>query len=231
MIVATICARGGSKGVPGKNKRLLCGLPLIVHSINQAQAVPEIDEVYVSTDDPEIAEIACKAGANVPFIRPASLASDTAGKLEVVKHLVGVISKDVRRPNIVVDLDPTSPLRSIDDIKSCIELLDEDTSAVITVCPSDKNPYFNMVEFDASGHAHMSKQLETPVLSRQKAPDVYSMNASIYVYHGENIVLDMYGGRIRAHIMPRERSVDIDDMLDFKIVSMLMDEAHHAKIK
>jgi CMP-N,N'-diacetyllegionaminic acid synthase len=222
--IATICARGGSSGLPRKNVRPLLGKPLIVHSVEHALACTAIDAVYVSTDSPEIADVARKAGATVPFLRPAALATAEAPKLEVIRHLVAAVEADGRRIDRIVDLDPTSPLRELSDIETCLGLLRPEIDVVITGYEAEKNPYFNMVEFDGQGHVRLVKASEVPVEARQAAPKVYAMNASIYVWHRHTLQKGLWEGRAALHIMPRERSIDIDSMLDFRLVELLMQE-------
>lgn len=220
--VCTICARGGSVGVPRKNVRLLRGKPLIGWTIEQALACTSIDEVYVSTEDDEIARIAEEFGATVPYRRPDDLAGSSAAKLPVIRHLVDHVEAtgvDIHR---VVDLDPTSPLRTIDDIDRAVALLDADTDVVITAYPADKNPYFNMVERKPDGRVGLV--VSSDVTARQAAPEVFSMNASIYVWHRHTLSKGLWDGRTQLYEMPRERSVDIDSELDFKIVELLLDQ-------
>jgi len=228
-IIATICARGGSVGLPRKNILPLHGKPLIAYTIEQALAVPQINGVYVSTDCPDIAEIARKYGATVPFLRPAELASSTAPKIPVIQHLCDWVSESEGEFDCLVDLDPTSPLRYISDIERCIELLDNETDVVITAFESDKNPYFNMVEHKRDGSIGLVCGAERGAVARQLAPQVYSMNASIYVWHRHTLGKGLWGGALKLHVMPRERSIDIDSLLDFKIVEMLL-SARHAEV-
>jgi len=220
--IATICARGGSQGLPGKNIRPLHGKPLIAWTIEQALACPAIQGVYVSTDDPAIAEVARSYGAEVPGFRPAGLATSAAPKLPVIAHLVGEVEAAGVSVSRIVDLDPTSPLRNLADIDACLELLDADTDCVITAYPAEKNPYFNMVELDADGLAGLSKPLGTAVTGRQQAPAVYAMNASIYVWHRRSLDKGIWAGRTRLHVMPRERSIDVDSLIDFELVELIM---------
>jgi CMP-N-acetylneuraminic acid synthetase len=222
--IATICARGGSVGVPGKNIRHLLGKPLIAHTIEQALALPEIDAVYVSTDDEKIAEVARSFGAKVPFLRPAELATNTAPKIPVIQHLSDWVFANDGAFDRIVDLDPTSPLRTLDDVRGCMMLLDESVDAVITAFESEKNPYFNMVEHKPDGNVALVCAGTQGVVARQLAPKVYSMNASIYVWHRHTLGKGLWNGRLRMHVMPRERSIDIDSPLDFRIVEMLMAE-------
>jgi CMP-N,N'-diacetyllegionaminic acid synthase len=222
--ICTICARGGSRGVPGKNIRLLEGKPLIAHTIEMALANPGLDRVVVSTDSQEIAEIAAAAGAEIPYLRPAELATDQAGKLPAIVHVVEhVEATQGVRFDRVIDLDPTSPLRMQADINACMALLDAGAPAVITAFEAEKNPYFNMVEIDDEGGVKLSKQaLSGAILSRQAAPKVYSMNASIYGWQRANLGPSLWPLKPRLHVMPRERSIDIDSELDFQLVELLM---------
>lgn len=227
--IATICARGGSRGVPGKNIRPLLGKPLIVYTIEQALACKRIDAVYVSTDDEAIAAIARTAGARVPFLRPAELATAEAPKLPVIRHLVAAVEAQGTAAERIVDLDPTSPLRDLADIDACLALLDEATDVVITGYEAEKNPYFNMVEAGADGSVRLVKPPAQGVHTRQSAPRVYAMNASVYVWHRRTLDKGLWDGRARLHVMPRERSVDIDSELDFKLVELLMKEKAAAR--
>ncbi|MBO1900600.1 acylneuraminate cytidylyltransferase family protein [Leucobacter weissii] len=222
--IATICARGGSTGVPGKNIRVLQGRPLIAHTIGQALACPEIDGVYVSTDSAEIAEVAERFGATVLGLRPAELATDEAPKLPVIRHLVEAVEASGATVRRIVDLDPTSPLREVADISACLGLLDARTDLVITGYLSDKNPYFNMVEEREGGVFRPVVHTGRDVVARQLAPRVYAMNGSVYCWWRETFSESLWAGRTRLHEMPRERSVDIDHELDWKLVELLLAE-------
>tara|TARA_R110002012_G_scaffold47399_1_gene124212 strand:- start:20038 stop:20736 length:699 start_codon:yes stop_codon:yes gene_type:complete len=222
LTIATICARGGSVGVPGKNIRPLMGKPLIVYTIEQALEVPGIDRVFVSTDAQSIADVARMAGAEVPFLRPDHLATSNAPKLAAIEHLIAWIEQEHGPVGTIVDLDPTSPLRNLEDITACMRLLDGDTDVVITGYEADKNPYFNMVEEKPDSRIGLVKSPESGVVARQQAPKVYSMNASIYVWRRASLGKGLWEGTQRLHVMPRERSVDIDEPIDFDIVEFLM---------
>lgn len=215
--IATICARGGSKGLPGKNTRDFAGKPLIVHSIEQALACAQIDAVYVSTDDALIASVARAAGASVPYLRPAQLASDTAPKLPVIEHLVLHLEQQGDTVSRVVDLQPTSPLRDPQDISAALRA-QPDADLVVSVKDATDNPYFNLVEQGADGWVHLSKGQGS--FRRQEAPTVYALNGSIYVWQRSALahaaVHGLWSVRIAPFVMPRWKSVDIDDFEDFE---------------
>ena len=219
--IATVCARGGSRGVPGKNSRLMLGRPLIGYTIGQALSCPEIDKVYVSTDSEEIAEIAVSEGALLLGLRPAHLATDDAPKLPVIEHLVESVEASGVPVDRIVDLDPTSPLRVSSDISRCLQLLDPDTDVVITGYRSDKNPYFNMVE-EKDGEWFGLVVDGGGVGSRQLAPPVYAMNASIYCWWRRSLGSSLWEGHVRMYEMPRERSIDVDHPLDWDLVELLL---------
>ena len=220
--IATICARGGSTGLPGKNIRPLDGKPLIVHTIEHALQSPGVEHVFVSTDDKIIAAVARAAGALVPFMRPAELATSTAAKLPVIQHLVAGVEALGIQVERVLDLDPTSPLRELSDVQACFDLLTLETGVVITGYPAEKNPYFNMVELNTHGQAGLCKAPIGCVSSRQHAPAVYAMNASIYVWWCHTLDKGIWGNVVRLHIMPRERSIDVDTLIDFQLVELLI---------
>lgn len=198
------------------------GKPLIVHTIEQAQACDFISGIYVSTDDQEIAEVAAAAGAAIPFMRPDHLAGNTAPKLPVIAHLVNYLDEEGSEFDTIIDLDPTSPLRWPSDIENAYQMLDADTDTVITGYVADKNPYFNMVETTTGNLVGLVKPPASAVAGRQQAPTVWSMNASIYVWHRHSLGAGLWDGKTRLYEMPHDRSVDIDSELDFKIVELLM---------
>ncbi len=160
-IVALICARAGSKGVPGKNIKLLAGKPLIVRAINQAKKIKEINKVIVSTDSKEISNLAIEAGAEVPFLRPQNLAGDNASEWLVWRHaLENIKKKEDNYPDILIVVPVTSPLRSVEDLNNClIEFNKGNADIVITVSESKRNPYYNMIKINEKGLA--SRLIET----------------------------------------------------------------------
>lgn len=209
--------------MPRKNVRSLRGKPLIAWTIELAQRCPSIDGVFVSTDDDEIASVSRALGATVPFVRPPELSGDTAAKLPVIWHLVETLEARGVAMTRIVDLDPTSPLRDVEDVEAAIALLDERADVVITGYRSDKNPYFNMVEEKADGNYGLVVT-RGAVTSRQEAPPVFAMNGSVYVWHRHTLRRGLWDGTVRLYEMPRERSVDIDSEIDFRLVEMLMAE-------
>jgi N-acylneuraminate cytidylyltransferase/CMP-N,N'-diacetyllegionaminic acid synthase len=224
--LCTICARGGSKGVPGKNIRPLAGKPLIAHSIAVAKESGLFGLVAVSSDSQAILDAALAWGADLAIRRPDDLATDTAGKLPAIQHAVAESeSRSGRRFDILVDLDATSPLRLPEDIVGALALMDAPgTGNVITGAPAHRSPYFNLVEADETGAVRPAKPLPRAVLRRQDAPVCYDMNASIYVWRHDRFMREPYVFDVgtRLYAMPPERSLDIDDELDFAIVEFLM---------
>ncbi|MES3002072.1 MAG: acylneuraminate cytidylyltransferase family protein [Pseudomonadota bacterium] len=227
--IATICARGGSKGLPGKNIREFAGKPLIAHTIAQALGCDAIDAVYVSTDDERIAEVAKAAGATVPYLRPAELATDQAGKLPVIEHLVAHLEKQGQSIGRVVDLQPTSPLRESSDISAALET-NQDAQLVVSVYEAQDNPYFNLVEPHGDGLVRLSKS--HGALRRQDLPRVYALNGSIYVWQRAALthaaVHGLWSVDVAPYLMPRWKSADIDTLEDFEYAQWLH-ERHFAK--
>lgn len=225
-VLCTICARGNSKGVPGKNIRMIGGKPLIHHTIELAKQLGIFEHVVVSTDSDEIMASARKAGAEVFFKRPEHMSTDKAGKLEAIVHAFESSEQYYNeRFDLAVDLDATSPLRIADDILKCLDLvIDEGKKTVITAAPSRRSPYFNLIEQDGNGVWSTSKKTQEAVLRRQDAPKCYDMNASVYVWTRDTLLsgLPLFHEQTGVHVMPEERSIDIDSELDFKIVEMIM---------
>jgi N-acylneuraminate cytidylyltransferase/CMP-N,N'-diacetyllegionaminic acid synthase len=231
--LCTLCARGGSKGVPNKNLRLLLGKPLLAHTLEQARASGLFETIAVSSDSPEILATARNYGANYLIERPAELASDTAPKLPAIRHCVTETERLAGHTfDIIVDLDATSPLREPQDIVIATAMLeDRRVSNVITAAPARRSPYFNLVEVGQDGIARLSKPLSQPIARRQDAPTCYDMNASIYVWHRKSLFSgdSLFNPDTLLYVMPEERSVDIDSELDFFLVEHLMtSRANHA---
>jgi CMP-N,N'-diacetyllegionaminic acid synthase len=224
--LCTICARGGSKGVPGKNIRPLLGLPLIAHTIHQARESGAFDTIAVSSDAADVLAIAREHGVDVLVERPDELASDVAGKPAAIAHAVRAAETATGvRYDTLVDLDVTSPLRLPSDVTAAIDLLESnDADNVISAAPARRSPYFNLVEVDEAGHVRLSKPLPSAVARRQDAPRAFDMNASIYVWRRESFLADpkVFYDRTLLYEMPEERSVDVDSELDWTIVEHLL---------
>lgn len=228
MILGHIGARKGSKGVPGKNFRPICGKPLIDWSLDQLFAHPRVDAVVVSTDDPAIYDHALTKGALTIGLRPAHLATDTAGKWGVWQHALAASEAIIGPVTAFLDLDCTSPLRLPRDIDGALDLFAAQApDMVMSCCEARKNPYFNLVEPDATGALHVSKPLPGGVVARQQAPTVYEHAASTYVVSPDYLrrSSSLWGGRVIPYLMPPERCVDIDSPFDFRLVEFLLTEA------
>jgi len=228
-ILVTICARGGSKGVKGKNICLLNGKPLIYYTIKQAIDWSKASHVVVSTDSEEIAKVAKEHGAEVPFMRPSELANDAMAKLPVIRHTLIESEKFFKEQyDMVVDLDPTSPIRTIRDLNNALELfITKKPKTLFSVVPARKNPYFNMVELNKEGRAHIVKTPQTSVHCRQDAPKVYDMNACIYFFQRE-FLLDETNTTVQSdntvvYKMGELSGVDIDREIDFKFIEYLIE--------
>ncbi len=225
-LLCTICARGGSKGVPGKNLREILGKPLIAYSIEQARASGLFAAIAVSSDSEEILSVARAFGAGILVRRPDELASDSAPKVPAIRHCLEAAERELGRQfPVFVDLDATSPLRLPEDIVGAVRLLERrGVSSVVTGAPARRSPYFNLVELDERGVVHLSKQSARPIVRRQDAPRCYDMNASIYVWRRDVFYRDpaVFYDDTLLFEMPEERSIDIDSELDFEIVRLLL---------
>ena len=224
--ICTICARGGSKGVPNKNIRNLLGKPLIAHSILQAKSSGLFDAITISSDSSQILDVAKEWGADYLIKRPDELATDLSAKMPAIKHCVIETEKLSKyKYDVIVDLDATSPLRNIKDIKGAVELLEKKgVSNVITGAPARHSPYFNLVEVEESSVARLSKPLTVPIIRRQDSPKCFDMNASIYVWRRKALFENesIFLSDTALYEMPEERSIDIDSELDFEFVTYIM---------
>jgi CMP-N,N'-diacetyllegionaminic acid synthase len=225
--ICSICARGGSKGVVNKNIRMLMGKPLIAHTILQAKEADCFDLIVVSSDSLEILNISKEWGADMVVARPEDMASDHSAKFPAIKHCVNTIEKKVHYEfDTIVDLDATSPLRSIDDIHNSLKMIENSdiSNNLVTGSPCRRSPYFNLVELNKNGFVSVSKNLDDPIIRRQDSPECFDLNASIYIwkrkafYNNETVI----SSDTSLFVMPEERSIDIDSELDFEIVTLLM---------
>jgi len=224
--VAFIFARGGSKGLPGKNIRPLAGKPLIAWAIEQARAVSSIRRIIVSTDSIEIASIATEYGAEVPFMRPAELAHDNSPEWKSWRHALQYLQKsEGKLPDAMLSLPTTSPLRNPIDIENCLTAFTEgDCDAVITITEAHRSPWFNMVKMKEDGTVGVVIPNNREVFRRQDAPTVYDVTTVAYVMDPSFVLAktSLFQGRVRAVVIPVERASDIDTILDFEIAEFLM---------
>lgn len=223
---AFIFARGGSKGLPGKNTRRLGGKPLIAWSIEHALVIKRIARVIVSTDSQEIAAVAREYGAEVPFIRPAELARDDSPEWLAWRHALNyLLDKDGALPDALVSVPTTAPLRLPLDIENCLDEYEKgDADIVITVTDARRSPYFNMVKSHADGTVGLVIPPQSAIVRRQDAPTVFDMATVTYVARPEFVLTHdaAFEGRVRAVHVPAERAVDIDTLLDFQIAECLL---------
>jgi CMP-N-acetylneuraminic acid synthetase len=224
--VAFIFARGGSKGLPGKNIRLLGGKPLIAWSIEHALAVKRIVRVIVSTDSEEIAAVARDHGAEVPFIRPAELARDDSPEWLAWRHALNFLRETTGElPEVMVSVPTTAPLRLVLDIENCLDEYEKgDADMVITVTDANRSPYFNMVKILPDGAVGLVIPPDGSITRRQDATVVYDMTTVAYVARPEFVMTSngAFEGRVRYVHIPTERALDIDTALDFKIAECLI---------
>lgn len=220
-----IPARGGSKGIPRKNIKPLCGRPLIAYSIDAAlEAGASPRSIILSTDDAEIAETGRRLGLDVDYMRPAELATDTAGSREVILDAMDWADRRGIAYDCVVLLQPTSPMRTGADIKAALELYTPDTDMVVSVKEASANPYYNCFETDPeSGYLHISKG-DGLLTRRQDAPPAWEYNGAVYVINPQsirNMPLGAFKKRVPS-VMPVERSVDLDTPTDWLVAEAMM---------
>jgi len=224
-IVGLITARGGSKSIPRKNVALVGGKPLIAWTIESALHSSRLNRVIVSTDDEEIAEVSKQWGAEIPFLRPAELAQDNSPHIPVLVHAIEWLeSHGEDRPDYVLLLQPTSPLRSSKDIDNAIKLLlDKDADSVVSVCKAFSHPYFTK-SLTADGCLEDFMPKPEGYLHRQVLPPVYVENGAIYLVRCD-VLLEkkiFYTKRSYAYVMPQERSLDIDNPWDLYLSNLIL---------
>ena len=223
--VACIFARAGSKGVPNKNIKTFKGKPLIAWAIELALQVKQINEVFVSTDSEEIAEIARMAGAITPFIRPSDLATDTSPEWHSWQHFIKFLAdKDGKLPEVFLSLPATSPLRSTIDVESCLnEFKKGRADFVVGITPSQRNPYFNMVKKGEDNQVVLVIQQGEKFSRRQDTPEIFDLTTVCYVGKPSTILSknSIFDGKVTGVEIPKERAIDIDTELDFQIAEFL----------
>jgi CMP-N-acetylneuraminic acid synthetase len=226
--IGFIFARGGSKGLPGKNIRPLAGKPLIAWSIEHARSVHRIERVIVSTESKEIADIARDFGAEVPFMRPMELARDDSPEWLAWRHALNyLIETEGFLPKVMVSVPTTAPLRSPIDINNCLDEYEKgDIDVVVTVTEAHRSPFFNMVKKNSDGTVGLVISPVSAVTRRQDAPTVYDMATVAYVIRPEFILSheSIFEGRVGMVEVPRERAIDIDTIMDFKMAEFYLSQ-------
>lgn len=211
--------------MPGKNTRLLEGKSLVAHAVSKAVATTRIDSVMVSTDSEEIAMLAKQEGAEVPFLRPESLAQDTSAEWDVWKHTVEYLKSASREFKALVVVPPTAPLRLVKDIDACLDLFESGRfDIVITVTDASRNPYFNMVKRIDGDRVDLVIKPDNTVSRRQDVPEVFDMTTVAYVADPDFVlsVNSLFEGRVGHVRIPAERAIDIDTQLDFDIAKCIL---------
>ena len=222
-VLAVIPARGGSKGVPGKNVRQVAGKPLIAWTIEEARKSRYVDRMILSSDDAGIIEVARKWGCEVPFVRPAELAQDDTPGIQPVFHAV----RELPGYDYVVLLQPTSPLRTCDDIDRCIELcLFKGAFSCVSVVEPDKSPYW-MFTGDSDGKIHPLLSDSQMIVRRQDLPQVYALNGAVYVSECETLLErgSFITDNTVFHLMAKHASIDIDTEIDLIISEILLEKS------
>lgn len=229
--LVVIPARGGSKGIPGKNSKPLFGKPLIHYTIEVAAELFPLERIFVSTDDVKIQELSKELGLNVPQLRPAHLATDTASSREVLLDILEQKKQQGEKIDTLILLQPTSPFRIADDIVQAVQLYDENLDMVVSVKETKTNPYFNLFEENLEGFLEKSKTGN--FTSRQEVPIAYEFNGAVYIINTKSLIDKEIGSfkKIKKYIMPKERSIDLDEPLDWDIAEMMLKKGYFERTK
>lgn len=226
-VLALICARGGSKGVPGKNVKHLCGKPLIQWSIECAKNCTEIDDIVVSTDCSRIAEASKNAGAEVPFMRPDFLASDQSKQIDAIAHALEFLKEQEREYKAIALLQPTCPLRKSEDISGALQLLEEQNAdTVITVTEGNSVVFSTFYDRSDDGRLEQKFEASKEGTIRQDFPAIYKRCGVIYILRPDYILKNrvLYGEKVYGYVIPEERSFDIDTQFDWELTEVLMNK-------
>ena len=222
--IAVIPARSGSKGLPGKNIKELCGKPLIVYTIETALKSKVFDKVIVSTDSMEIAEIAKKAGAEIPFLRPKELATDTADSMDVLIDAIKFLEEKGEKFDYIMKLQPTSPLRTEEDIRKSVKLLfEKNADSIISISECQHHPLWcNTIDKDLKMYNFIKEEIKNK--NRQELPKYYEINGLIFLSNIEKLLKlkEWYGKNSYAYISNNKNAIDIDNIIDFNFVENLM---------
>ena len=222
--LVVIPARGGSKGIPGKNIKLLGGIPLIQYTLEAAKALFPKEIICVSTDDLEIKKCVEKLGFKVPFLRPSELATDSSGTYEVLLHAIEFHENNGYYPDTLILLQPTSPFRNSKHIEQAINLYTSEIDMVVSVKETKANPYYNLFEEDSGGFLKKSK--EATFNRRQDCPAVWQYNGAIYIINIKSLKDETISNfkKIRKYVMDEISSHDVDTLLDWKLSEILINE-------
>jgi CMP-N,N'-diacetyllegionaminic acid synthase len=219
-VLGLIAARGGSKGLPRKNIRLLCGKPLLEYTAESALSARRLSRVILTTDDEEIAEVGRRCGLDVPFMRPVELAADDTPTLPVVQHAIGWMEAHGVYVDAICQLQPTNPLRRPEDIDACIESLERSgADAVMTILPipAEYNPHWAYFRGE-NGELHLCTGEATPIPQRQKLPPSFHREGSVYVTRRDVVMKEnsLYGKRVIGHLVDGDQTVNIDGPEDWE---------------
>lgn len=223
-ILVIIPARGGSKGIPGKNIKFLNGKPLITYAIDAARSIVDDEHICVTSDSDEIIKVAESYGVKVPFKRPDYLATDNCGSYEVLLHALSFYEKKGEKIDVVVLLQPTSPFRTGEHTKEALALYNDNLDMVVSVCESTSNQYYDSFEEDAKGMLFISKG-DDSFVRRQDCPPVYDFNGAIYVINPISLKampMNKFTKRVK-YVMDREHSIDLDTMMDWMIAEYMIE--------
>lgn len=226
-----IPARGGSKGIPGKNGKPLNGKPLIHYTIDVAAELFPLERIFVSTDDEKIQALAIEKGLSVPSLRPAHLATDTASSRDVLLDIIEQKKQEGIELDTLILLQPTSPFRIAEDIMNAIQIFDTTMDMVVSVKETKTNPYFNLFEENLEGF--LSKSKNGHFTSRQEVPVTYEFNGAVYVINVNALINSEIGSfkKIKKYVMPKERSIDLDEPLDWDIAEMMLEKGYFERVK
>lgn len=214
--LVVIPARGGSKGIPYKNIKLLGGKPLIQYSIDLAREIANDELICVTTDDQKIIEVCESLNLHVPFVRPAELSTDAAGSYEVLLHALDFYTKQGKIIDKIILLQPTSPFRTIQQLKDALAMWKEDSELIISVKKTKANPYYLLMEENEEGFLEISKKAGN-IAQRQSAPDVFEINGAIYIISAKKLLREktLRAFKTKKYVMDELSSVDIDEPLDW----------------
>lgn len=223
-VLVIIPARSGSKGIQKKNIKKLMGRPLLHYTIDVARGIADDSHIILSTDSEEIADVARQTGLPVPYMRPASLAGDTASTRDAILDAMQYADRNGISYDKICLLQPTSPMRKVSDVVRCLELYDSDIDMVTTIVEADTNPYYNCYEIDPStGYMYISKG-DGCLVRRQDAPEAYQFNGAVYIINPDSIRAVEIGAmkRRKGVVMDKIRSIDLDTPLDWTIAEVIM---------